>query len=61
MRKILVRAALLGALVVAANPTIAEARHTRARADLPEATTNDNTKSAGTLRRGVLTVSLYAT
>jgi FtsP/CotA-like multicopper oxidase with cupredoxin domain len=33
-----------------------EFRHT----DLPDAITNDNTKSAGTLRRGVLTVRLYA-
>ena len=30
------------------------------RADLPDATTNDNTKSAGKLRGGVLTVSLFA-
>ena len=30
------------------------------RADLPDATTNDNTESAGTLRGGVLTVRMYA-
>ena len=33
---------------------------TGVRADLPDATTNDNTKSAGTLHGGVLTVRLYA-
>jgi FtsP/CotA-like multicopper oxidase with cupredoxin domain len=54
MRKLLVRAALLGA------PVFAAAGHASVRAELPDATTNDNTRSAGTLRGGVLTVRLYA-
>jgi len=63
MRNILSLAALLGGpLVAGAWHTRSEfaARHSNARAELPAATTNDNTKSAGTLRGGVLTARLYA-
>ncbi|HEX7980487.1 MAG TPA: multicopper oxidase domain-containing protein [Gemmatimonadaceae bacterium] len=37
-----------------------DTHHPSVRAELPDATTNDNTKPAGTLRGGVLTVRLYA-
>src|SRR6476661_11017394 len=68
MRHILIGAALslLGAPVVitaSATPSPAGASRLTAalrRAEPADATTNDNTKSAGTLRGGVLTLRLYA-
>jgi manganese oxidase len=57
MRKYLVRRVLLCATFVA---TTAAAHHAGARTEPPDATTNDNTRSAGTLRGGILTVRLYA-
>jgi FtsP/CotA-like multicopper oxidase with cupredoxin domain len=73
MRTILLGAALLGAPLVTV-PAVAPpsgVSHLRSEfrassdhgvsAELPEATTNDNTKPAGTLHGGVLTVRLYAT
>src|SRR6185369_9934421 len=65
MRTTLFGAAPLCALVVAASVMAPPSGASRLRSefrhtDLPDAITNDNTKSAGTLRRGVLTVRLYA-
>src|SRR5512147_2417127 len=65
MRTILPGAAPLCAIVVAASAMAAPAGASHLRSefretDLPDATTNDNTRSAGTLRGGVLTVRLYA-
>jgi hypothetical protein len=66
MRKILVRAALLCAPVAVVPSAITPlfgASHLRSvlgRAELVDATTNDNTKAAGRMRGGVLSVRLYA-
>src|SRR5690349_14383152 len=58
MRNIVIGAFLL-APVVGAPPAV-RAHHPRTLVDLPDATNNDNIRSAGTLRGGVLTVRLYA-
>ena len=60
MRKTLVRGVLLGVTVVATTAPTTPAHRGRGRVELPDATTNDNTRPAGTLRAGVLTVRLYA-
>jgi len=60
MRTILLGAALLGAPLAALTPTAHSTPRSSVPADPPDATTNDNTKPAGTLRGGVLTVRLYA-